>query len=502
MKSSAQLADSLIAQGPLIHSTNGRVRAAQPWQWACYTATLIFNDLVMVYLAFELAFSIRFRLWLPIFNLEAPARLHFYQNLTLILIPIYIGIFAIAGLYHRKNLLGGTREYALIFRAASVAFLLVILAGFLDPELIFARGWLLMVWGLTFVVTAFGRFGLRRVVYALRKRGHMLIPALIVGANEEGAALGEQLVGWHRSGLNIIGFIDLERPIGDRVINRLFVLGGLEELHDIVERYEVGEMVIATSALPREKMLEIFRRYGVSKSVNLRLSTGLFEIITTGLHVKELAYVPLVPVNQVRLTGLSWAVKVILDYGLTLPLVLLTSPLMLLIALLIRLESKGPIIFPRRVMGLNGSEFDAYKFRTMHTNGDEIMAEHPDLKARLEKNHKLKEDPRITRFGRLLRKSSLDELPQLINVLMGQMSLVGPRMISPPEMVNYDKWGINLLTVRPGITGLWQVSGRSDLSYQDRVRLDMQYIRNWTIWTDLYILIQTLPAVIRGRGAY
>ena len=154
------------------------------------------------------------------------------------------------------------------------------------------------------------------------------------------------------------------------------------------------------------------------------------------------------------------------------------------------------------MVGVNGREFDALKFRTMRVNGDEILEQHPDLKKELSKNHKLKNDPRITRIGHFLRKYSLDELPQLFNVLRGEMTLVGPRMITKAEMDKYQKWDLNLLTVRPGITGLWQVSGRSNISYEERVRLDMYYIRNWTIWLDIQLLIQTIPAVIKGRGAY
>ncbi len=153
-------------------------------------------------------------------------------------------------------------------------------------------------------------------------------------------------------------------------------------------------------------------------------------------------------------------------------------------------------------MGVNGSQFNAYKFRTMRIDGDNMLEDQPELKAELESNFKIKDDPRVTRLGKILRKFSLDELPQLINVLRGEMSLVGPRMISPPEMGKYGKWGMNLLTVKPGLTGLWQVSGRSDIDYQERVRLDMHYIRNWTIWQDLYLIAATLPAVIKKKGAY
>ena len=185
---------------------------------------------------------------------------------------------------------------------------------------------------------------------------------------------------------------------------------------------------------------------------------------------------------------------------LGLPLLL---PLCAVIAVLVKLDSSGPIFHRRRVLGIGGRAFDALKFRTMVENGDALLAQRPDLLAELEENQKLKDDPRITRLGRFLRKTSLDELPQLINVLAGQMSIVGPRMISPQEAEKYGTMHLNLLTVKPGITGLWQVSGRSDLTYEERVRLDMHYIRNYSVWWDLQILfVQTLPAVLGKKGAY
>jgi len=138
----------------------------------------------------------------------------------------------------------------------------------------------------------------------------------------------------------------------------------------------------------------------------------------------------------------------------------------------------------------------------MRVDGDDILKDHPEMREELARNFKLKSDPRVTRVGNLIRRMSLDELPQLINVLKREMSLVGPRIITPEEVEKYNKWDINLMTVRPGITGLWQVSGRSDVTYEERVRLDMHYIRNWSIWLDIQLLFQTIPAVLKRRGAY
>jgi len=194
--------------------------------------------------------------------------------------------------------------------------------------------------------------------------------------------------------------------------------------------------------------------------------------------------------------------KSLMDYCFTAIGLLILSPLLLALALIVKLDSPGPVFHRRRVMGKGGTQFDAFKFRTMYVNGDEILAANPELKAQLEQDHKLADDPRVTQCGVWMRKLSLDELPQLFNVLKGQMSLVGPRMISPKELDRYGDNAAELLTVKPGITGLWQVSGRSDLAPGERVRLDMQFIRTRNTWSDLKLLLMTVPAVLRGRGAY
>jgi lipopolysaccharide/colanic/teichoic acid biosynthesis glycosyltransferase len=218
--------------------------------------------------------------------------------------------------------------------------------------------------------------------------------------------------------------------------------------------------------------------------------------------VNEFAYVPLVYVNKIRLTGADNILKVLLDYAVALIALIILFPFLVFIAFWVKISSPGPVLHRRLVMGLNGKQFHALKFRTMVTNGDEILDQHPELKEELARTHKLKNDPRITRVGAFLRKFSLDELPQLFNVLRRDMSIVGPRMISPEEVAMYKQFDMNLLTVLPGITGLWQVSGRSDISYDERVRLDMYYVRNWSLWLDLQLLFQTIPAVLKGRGAY
>ena len=471
-------------------------------QWHLFTITLIFFDALMMLVAAEFAYLIRFQLSLDLFHLDVVPIPAYYFRLSLVVIPLWLVVFALNGLYQRRNLLGGIQEYSRIFAATSMSSLLVVVLGFLQTDFPLARGWLVLTWLLTAGLVTITRFCLRRVIYLLRRFGFFLMPTLVVGTNAEGRSLVQHLKSWHTSGYHVIGFIAEDehslKPTSDSVP----LLATLAQLRNLIEKYAVEELIIATSAISRDNIVHLFTQYGLSNDVNVSLSTGLFEIITTGLEIKDTTSVPLVAINKMRLTTSERVLKFLLDYAITLPLLLLALPIMVIVAILVKLDSPGPVIYRRRVMGINGRQFDAYKFRTMHINGDDLLAAYPELEDELASTHKLKTDPRVTRLGHTLRRLSLDELPQLFNVLKRDMSLVGPRMISPPEMAMYKQWQTNLLTVHPGITGFWQVNGRSDVSYEDRVNLDMRYIRTWTIWLDFQILFQTIPTVLKGRGAY
>jgi exopolysaccharide biosynthesis polyprenyl glycosylphosphotransferase len=472
------------------------------YQWKIYIVLLILVDALMTLAAFRLAYFLRFELHLSLFKLEIVPSISLYFSLVTVLTPLWIVILAVAGLYNRQNLLGGTQEYSLVFTSTTIGIVLVITAGFVGTAFVIARGWLLSAWLCTFILVSLGRFILRRMVYTLRRKGYFLSPTVIVGVNPEAHHLAEQLIDWEHSGFFIHGFVDNELITNGTVYHDLPVLGTLAQLDEIIKTRHVEEIIVVTSAISRDMLLSIFKRYGMSNGINVRLSSGLYELVTTGVQVKEFASVPLLKINKVRLTGIDEVLKAIIDYGLTIPALIILAPLMAAIAIAVKLDSKGPVIYRRKVMGVNGKTFDAYKFRTMAVDGDDIFNTHPELKAEWQHTQKLKVDPRITHLGGYLRKLSMDELPQLFNVLKHEMSLVGPRMIAPVEMENYAHWGTNLLTIRPGISGLWQVSGRSDISYEERVRMDMYYIRNWTFWLDIVILLRTIPAAIKGKGAY
>jgi len=471
-------------------------------QWNAYIAFLVINDVVMLLLAYGISYWIRFGLALPIFKADANSSVIPYIKVVAMLIPIWLIALLVYDLYDRNILLGGTAEYSRVFHVSILGLIATLLIDFLVMGLDLARGWLLMAMVFTFLFVTLGRFWLRRGVYSLRRRGFFTSNALIVGANEEGFVMAEQLSKWQTSGLNLLGFVDDKMDVGEKATANLTNLGKFSQLEEIINQYKVEELVLAAGELPHDILVDVFKEYGTGTEVNIKLSSGLFGIITNGLEVTQMAFVPLIRVNKMRFTRIENLLKLCLDYAISFSILLLGWPLFAAIALAVKFDSPGGIIHKRTVMGLNGNKFQAYKFRTMYENGDEILEQYPDLKEELAQTHKLKEDPRVTRVGNLLRKSSLDELPQLFNVIKRDMSLVGPRMISPQEMEHFGKWGMNLLTVKPGLTGLWQVSGRSDTTYDERVQLDMYYIRNWTIWSDIFLLWKTIPAVIKRSGAY
>jgi len=461
-------------------------------------------DALCILTSLTLAYILRFKNpWVPY---HATYSLSFYLGLVPWVVLSWLGLFALYRLYDRRLLFGSTEEYAAVINACTAGMIAVIFYDFLrrDPESVLSRGWVLLVWGLSILTIGLARFAFRRVVYHLRREGRLSRRVLIVGANNEARLIVDQFRNTPTAGVEVVGVVqDGMGPEAFEGVEDLPILGTTQELERLVEEYQTDELLIVPSALDRETFLDIYRAFGAnSHGVELSFSPGLFELFTTRVQAKQVGFVPLINLNKLRITGVDAFLKRALDYGAALVGLLLLAPAFLVIAVLIKRDSPGPVFYRRRVLGLGGTTFDALKFRTMVVNADEVLERYPELKRQFEDNYKLKEDPRVTRVGRFLRRYSLDELPQLINVLRGQMSLVGPRMITAEEQERYGMWGMNLLTVKPGITGLWQVSGRADVSYEERVRLDMYYIRNYTIWLDLRLLFQTVPAVLQARGAY
>ncbi|MBI5652428.1 MAG: sugar transferase [Chloroflexi bacterium] len=456
-------------------------------------------DLLTLGAAFAVAYWMRFNLGLAI--AEGDPAYYLYQSLVIAITPMWIISFYIFKLYNSNFLFGGTQEYGRVVQVNALMIVLLLCFTFFTQSVILSRGWLVFSWMTTTLFLMLTRFVMRRIAYGLRVKGFMRTSTLVVGADTEGRAIANQLRDTPTCGADVVGFLDDQIPCGEK-IEGLPVLGTVAALQQIVGRLGVEEVLLSMSALTRPQVVKIYEMYSQSEAVTLRFSPGLLELFTTGAFVKEWGTVPLVSINKVRLSDMEAILKRGIDFSVALVALIMLAPLMVALAVMIALDSPGPIFHRRYVLGQGGRLFDALKFRTMFVDGNDILEAFPDLREELKAKQKLKTDPRVTRVGALLRRYSLDELPQLLNVLVGQMSLVGPRMITRPEQENYGMMRLNLLTVKPGLTGLWQISGRSDLSYDERVRMDMQYIRNYSIWLDLMIILRTIPAVLRARGAY
>jgi Undecaprenyl-phosphate galactose phosphotransferase WbaP len=359
---------------------------------------------------------------------------------------------------------------------------------------------------LSITLVGLERFMVRRVVFSARRSGHLLTPTYIVGANNEGIAIAEHLISAPIFGINVIGFLDDDINVGEEILPGIAVHGPTWRAEELCTKFGIERMIVATSGVDRDNLLGMFKQFVNVDDVAVWLSSGMYEMLTTGVRVQDIGSMAMISVNRVRLTGFSVFTKSLLDiFGATMGLIAL-APLFLAIVIVMKRTDPGPIIYRRRVVGVGGKEFDAFKFRTMVVNAKEVLEEYlannPEARKEWELHEKLKDDPRVTKIGQFLRKTSVDELPQLVNVLRGEMSLVGPRMITRDEVKRFGQWDMNIFTVKPGITGLWQISGRSELTYEERVRLDMHYIRNYSIWLDIQILFWTVPSVVMSKGAY
>ncbi len=281
------------------------------------------------------------------------------------------------------------------------------------------------------------------------------------------------------------------------------VLGGLDALESRIE--QTNRLLLCATHMRRQQLTELIHRIaGKAGSVYVLPDLAVLDIAE--VEIGRVGSQDVLNFNQGLRSPWNAFLKRSLDIVGSLAGLILLSPLLLLVALLIRLDSPGPVIYRHRRFGRGMKHIHLNKFRTMVINGDEVLekllAKDEEARREWEELCKLKNDPRITRIGKVLRKISIDEMPQILNVLKGEMSLVGPRPISELEYDKYGVWQENFMSVRPGLTGLWQVSGRSDLDFEDRVKLDMYYIRNWSIWMDLRIILKTLTVLVSNEGAY
>ena len=343
---------------------------------------------------------------------------------------------------------------------------------------------------------------LRLFLRFIRARGYNLKKMLIIGAGEVGGKMARALVERPWTGFGIVGFLDDAPEKQGKIWAGIApVLGRLGQAKKVVEEQGIDEVVIALPPTAHHRLVNVVQALQ-DQPVNIRVVPDLFAVATVRAQVEDLWGIPLIGIRQPVLSGLDAALKRAVDLlGSAVGLVIF-APVMLITAILIKLDSEGPVLFTQERVGENGRIFLMYKFRTMVVNAEELLDKLIAVDDLTEPVFKLKNDPRVTRIGSILRRTSIDELPQLFNVLKGEMSLVGPRPEEVRMVKRYNSWHRKRLAVKPGITGPMQINGRGDLSLEERVRLELDYIRNYSLWKDLKILLKTVPVVIRGVGSY
>jgi exopolysaccharide biosynthesis polyprenyl glycosylphosphotransferase len=449
---------------------------------------LVIGDLALVVGAFLAAYWLRFIAaddTLPVLGLD-----------QYLLMGTSVGLIA-SVLFALHNLYDEPRPYAwparlyTIVSAVSTALVISLTASYFLGDQALSRIWLATGWGLAIVGLLAWRKLATQLYAVVRNAIAPMTRALVVGANPLGKQLASELAEWY----DVVGYVDNGSDLAD---SDLPLLGPVAQLEHIVHDYAVDELIIALPTRRREQVTRLVD-HGFRRPVKIKFVTGVGELLPERLEVQRLAgrsYIAFAPVARV-----SWLKRVLdlLLVGLGLAVI---SPVLALIALAIKLDSRGPILYRQVRVGKDGRHFSMLKFRSMCIDADrklEALQAHNEAAGPM---FKMRRDPRVTRVGGVLRRLSLDELPQLFNIVKGDMSLVGPRPPIPAEVAKYEDWQLGRLRAVPGLTGLWQVSGRSEVPFHDMVRLDLHYIRNWSLALDIEILLRTLPAVLSSRGAY
>ncbi len=433
------------------------------------------------------------------FGLHRPAGRAFL--ILLVAAPlVWVILFAAFQLYTISRL-SPAEEFRRLVEASviAVAIMVPLLLRLRAPQSApVSSAWVVVGWLLALTLVLLARKIWHRHMWRLRERGELLYRTLIVGTNDEAVKVAETLrhPAWGFAPIGLVATHFQGEPS-----DGLPILGSVYQLSELIEIHRVECVFVATSAVGHELMKRIakeLRRH----DVEVRVSANLTQILSSRLSVQRVGDLLALSLRPVQLSGSQAAAKRTFDLAVGSLAVILLSPLWLVLAMLIKVTSRGPVLYKQLRVGRNERAFTMYKFRTMVRGADRLLGQLQTQNEASGPLFKMKNDPRVTKLGKWLRKWSLDELPQVINVLKGQMSMVGPRPALPSEVATYEDWHKDRLEVPPGITGLWQVGGRSNLSFDDYVRLDLFYIENWSITYDIFILFKTIPAVLFRKGAF
>jgi len=443
-----------------------------------------------------------------------------YGALLLFVIAIRLLSFRYCDLYRVRGEFSFVDDAIRIFKATATGSLLIVAAAFLYRggfefrAFSYARG--VFVVDFVFVLLSVGLIRLfsRSVQTFVRTRQINLIPTLVVGRGHEASLFIREMRERPALGYRVIGVIDTNAPEinHDDTYEGVPVVGRLEGLPEAIRDSGANEVIIADPQVNGDALFEVMMRCGRRRGVEFRIAPSLFNCLPRKTEIDQIGVLPMIRLFREPLSSGARILKRASDLIISALAIALFFPLWLLIAILIKLDSKGPVFYTQERVGMDGRLFLLYKFRTMVAGADsELHREYQRafIAGRAEANlgnekkptYKLLADPRITRVGRFLRKTSLDEVPQLLNVLLGDMSIVGPRPPIPYEVEAYELWHRKRLDMKPGLTGLWQVSGRNRLPFEEMVRLDLFYIENWSLLLDMKIILRT-AFVMLGREGY
>ncbi|MCC7161115.1 MAG: undecaprenyl-phosphate glucose phosphotransferase [Anaerolineae bacterium] len=457
-------------------------------------------DFVLINAAFWLAYIIRYEFRFPITVAEANYVAYTeYIPISLLLSLFLLLIYRIEGIYNYVRGRSWLEElYSLITATFTGIVFLVFIFFFFRPQfysrLIYLYAGILIV-----ILLTLSRVITRMVLGRLRQRGIGVDHALIIGAGEIGRAIMRNVLAQPDLGYHIEGFVD-DDPT-KAVIGNFQLLGGTDQLPRILRQHKIDEIIITLPWHARDKIVRIMVD-AETTGARVKIVPDLFQLSLSKIAVDAVGGIPLIGVKDASISVGALSTKRVMDVLLSIMIFVLLLIPMGVIALLIKSTSEGPVIFKQQRVGRGGKLFTAYKFRTMRVGADDEQESLQHLNEASGPLFKIRNDPRMTPVGKWLRRTSFDEFPQVLNVLRGDMSLVGPRPPLPNEVAQYEEWHKRRLDVAPGVTGLWQVSGRSELTFDEMVMLDLYYIENWSPWLDLWILIKTIPALLTARGAY
>jgi exopolysaccharide biosynthesis polyprenyl glycosylphosphotransferase len=460
------------------------------------------TDIVLINLAFAAAYWVRYDLqWFRAVDPAYDASFRDYIPFALVLTILLMIAYRLGGVYHQPRGASWLDEVYTLISSTTIAIVIIMAMTFWFRPLVYSR--LMFLWAGLLIVTllSLSRLIKRWAWQSLMRRGMGVDRVLIVGAGEVGRRLMRNIVAQPELGYRVIGFVDDDPEKNRTDIGRFKALGGIDNLPRVAQEEAIDEVIITLPWVYHRKILGIMRQCE-REQVRARIVPDLFQLALSRVDIEDLGGIPIIGVKEISITGWNLAFKRASDIVLSLAVLIFLSPLLLLISVAIKLDSPGPALFKQVRVGKGGRRFICYKFRSMRQGAEEERPQLADLDEVVGPIFKIRHDPRCTRVGRFLRRTSLDELPQLYNVLRGEMSLVGPRPPIPLEVEQYQEWHRKRLEVSPGMTGLWQVSGRSQLTFDEMCLLDIYYLENWSPLLDLKIALKTIPAVLAGRGAY